>query len=102
MKTLLFLVAMTVAANAQFLSPVPTPGAPMPKQVIIQNAEGKQIGSATISGNRAVFRNEKNELTGTLVIAPDGKQTFYDGNGKPVSSDDSVKGNELFLGFSQH
>jgi len=78
-------LSLVTSATVAQLSP---PGQ-LPKTITITNkATGDKIGTATISGNRAVLRDGKNELIGTLVVERDGTRTFYDPHGKIIPEGD--------------
>jgi YD repeat-containing protein len=56
----------------------------LPQMRPIKDATGKQVGTATRSGNRFVIRDANGELLGTIVVNADGTETRYDPHGNIV------------------
>jgi YD repeat-containing protein len=93
-KLLCATVALTFATTAVAQQPIFSPLDHLPRTVIIQDPDGKTVGSATISGNITVYRDANGELTGSSKITPDGTKTFYDVNGK-VTATNTTSGNVI-------
>ena len=70
---LALLLAVTTA-NAQ-----PTP--------IFDKAGGRQVGTATVDGNRVYLRDMAGEHYATIVRNPDNTKVLVDQHGKPLSLD---------------
>jgi hypothetical protein len=74
MKKLVVLAFVVIATLASAQSTTPN-------TIIMETPDGQMVGTATIWGNQATYRNAKGELTGSSVIK-DGKITYFDVNGK--------------------
>jgi len=76
---LALILAMTTAAAAQM--------APLPQTMkLYNNRNGEVIGTATIWRNVITMRDLNGEIIGTATIEADGKRSFRDPDGKPVSA----------------
>jgi hypothetical protein len=77
---------MTTAATAQdfTVSTIPMIQIEIPKTLPVNNKDGVQIGTGTISGNKIYFRDLKGEFVGTIVNE-NNKKIIYDPNGKVVN-----------------
>ena len=80
MKSLIlaFLLAITLPVQAQQLN--------MPKVIKFHNkATGEPLGTVTVTGNTAYYRNKDGEHYATGVRNPDGGgMTFFDTNGNII------------------
>ena len=79
MKSLILalLLATTLPVQAQWVN--------FPKTVrLYDNATGETIGTVTVTGNTAYYRNKDGEHYATGVRNPDGTNTFFDPHGNVI------------------
>ena len=62
---------------------------PMPRTVPFNDADGKQIGTATFSGKHIYLRDAKGELFAQIIIEADGTRKMLDPHGKVL---DEIRG----------
>jgi hypothetical protein len=74
---IVFLLATTLPVQAQWVN--------YPKTVrLYDNATGKTVGTVTVDGNTAYYRNKDGQHYATGVRNPDGTNTFFDSNGNII------------------
>jgi hypothetical protein len=80
MKTLVLALTLATATIAQAQQITKTIR-------LFDNATKETVGTVTLSGNHAYFRDRNGEHYATQVQNPDGTKTLYDPSGKVISAE---------------